>query len=138
MNRMDGKGEEAVYDLCGQIIGLAMKVHSKLGPGFLESVYRNALALELRKAGLKVELEKPISVYYESELVGAFMADILVNETTIVERKAVQVLAKVHEVQLVNYLTSTGLDDGVLLNFGGPRLEYKKKFRVSKAVPVSL
>ncbi len=138
MNRMDGKGEEAAYDLCGQIIGLAMKVHSKLGPGFLESVYRNALALELRKAGLKVELEKPISVYYESELVGAFMADILVNETTIVELKAVQMLAKAHEVQLVNYLTSTGLDDGVLLNFGGPRLEYKKKFRVSKAVPVSL
>jgi GxxExxY protein len=135
---MDGKGEEAAYDLCGQIIGLAMKVHSKLGPGFLESVYRNALALELRKAGLKVELEKPISVYYESELVGAFMADILVNETTIVELKAVQMLAKAHEVQLVNYLTSTGLDDGVLLNFGGPRLEYKKKFRVSKAVPVSL
>ena len=131
-------GKETVYDLCGQIIGLAMKVHSKLGSGFLESVYRNALALELRKAGLTVELERPISVYYESELVGAFVADIFVNDATIVELKAVQMLAKVHEMQLVNYLTSTGLDDGVLLNFGGPRLEYKKKFRVQKAEPVSL
>jgi GxxExxY protein len=131
-------GKETVYDLCGQIIGLAMKVHSKLGSGFLESVYRNSLALELRKAGLTVELERPISVYYEGELVGAFVADIFVNDTTIVELKAVQMLAKVHEVQLVNYLTSTGLDDGELLNFGGPRLEYKKKFRVQKAEPVSL
>ena len=68
------------YDLAGQVIGLAMKIHTKLGHGFLESVYQNALALELRRAGLKVEAEKPISVFYEGELIGAFTADLLVHE----------------------------------------------------------
>ena len=74
------KGTRA-YDPCGQLIGSAMKVHSALGPGFLESVYKNALALEPRRAGLKVEQEKSISVFYEGELVGAFVADPLINDT---------------------------------------------------------
>ena len=126
------------YDLSGQVIGLAMKVHSKLGPGFLESVYQNALALELRHAGIKVEQEKPVSVLYEGEPVGAFMADMLVDERLIIETKAIQALAKVHEVQLVNYLVATQIDEGLLLNFGAARLELKKKFRLPKTGPVSL
>jgi GxxExxY protein len=126
------------YDLCGQVIGAAMKVHSALGPGFLESVYQNALIWELRKAGLKSEVERPISVHYDGQLVGAFTADLLVNDLLIVELKSVQAVAKAHEVQLVNYLVATTIDEGLLLNFGAERLEFKKKFRVPKQKPVSL
>lgn len=132
--------EEAqrTYDLCGNVIGAAMKVHSALGPGFLESVYQNALIWELRKGGFKAEAERPISVHYDGQLVGAFTADLLVNDLLIVELKAIQSLAKIHEIQLVNYLVATGLDEGLLLNFGTERLEFKKKFRVPKQEPVSL
>ncbi len=129
--------ESKEYDLCGQVIGVAMKVHSTLGPGFLESVYQNALIWELRKAGLRSEAEKPISVHYDGQLVGAFTADVLVDDAVIVELKAVQTLAKAHEVQLVNYLVATGFDEGLLLNFGAERLEFKKKFRLPESEPVS-
>ena len=138
MDRMIRMEEEPkAYDLCGEIIGTAMKVHSALGPGFLESVYQNALIWELRKAGFKAEAERPISVGYDGQI-GAFSADVLVNDSVIVELKASQSLAKPHEVQLVNYLTATGFDEGVLLNFGAERLEFKKKFRLPRSEPVSL
>ena len=125
------------YDICGQIIGAAMKVHSTLGPGFLESVYQNALIWELRKSGFKAEVERPITVCYDGEIVGAFAADVLVNDKVIVELKVSLAIAKVHEVQLVNYLVATGIDEGLLLNFGAERLEYKKKFRLPKKEEVS-
>ena len=118
------------YELAGQVIGCAMKVHSALGPGFLESVYQNALAHELGKAGLSVELEVRLTVNYDGVAVGVFDADMLVNKTLLVENKAGQALAAAHEVQLVNYLTATGLDEGLLLNFGAVRLEFKKKYRL--------
>jgi GxxExxY protein len=127
-----------VYDLCGQVIGLAMKVHSILGPGFLESIYQNALALELRRAGMRIEAEKAISVFYQGELMGAFLADLFVNDVLIVETKAIQALAKVHQVQLVNYLVATGIDEGLLLHFGTERLEFRKKFRLPRPESVSL
>jgi GxxExxY protein len=120
------------YDLCGEIIGAAMKVHSTLGPGFLESVYQNALIWELRKGGFKTEAERPITVRYDEQVVGAFTADLLVNDKLIVELKVGLAIAKVHEVQLVNYLVATGLDEGLLLNFGPERLQFKKKFRLPK------
>ncbi len=109
-----------------------MKVHGTLGPGFLESVYQNALIFELREAGYKVEPEKNISVKYQGIVIGTFIADLLVDDMLIIENKAVQQLATPHEVQLVNYLTATNIDEGLLLNFGGPRLEFKKKFRIYK------
>lgn len=118
------------YDLAGQIIGCAMKVHSNLGPGFLESVYQNALAHELRQAGFTVELEVRLQVRYDGIVVGVFDAGMLVNKAVLIENKAVQALATAHEVQLVNYLTATGLDEGLVLNFGDSRLEFKKKFRI--------
>ena len=127
-----------VYDLCVQVIGLAMKVHSILGPGFLESIYQNALALELRRAGMRIEAEKAISVFYQGELMGTFLADLFVNDVLIVETKAIQALAKVHEVQLVNYLVATNIDEGLLLNFGTERLEFRKKFRLPRPESVSL
>ena len=126
------------YDPCGQPIGAAMKVHSILGPGFLESVYQNALVWELQKSGFKVDAQRPITVCYNGQVVGVFTADLLVNDSLILELKANQLLAKPHEVQLVNYLVATGIDEGLLLNFGVQRLEYKRKFRLPKQEQVSL
>ncbi len=118
------------YDLAGRIIGLAMKVHSTLGPGFLESVYRNALVLELAAAGIIFEREKQLDVYYNGHIVGKFIADIVIEQQLIIEIKGVQNLVKAHEVQLVNYLTATRIEEGLLLNFGATSLQFKKKFRV--------
>ncbi len=114
------------------IIGLAMQVHSGLGPGYLESVYRNALVHELQKNNLEVQVECPIQVTYDGVIVGQFAADLLVDKTVLVELKAILALAPAHEVQLVNYLTATGIDVGLLINFGGDRLEYKRKSRTHK------
>jgi len=136
MNRMVPDCKQ--YDLCGQVIGAAMKVPSVLGPGFLESVYQNALMWELQKLGLKVDAQKPITVRYDGQVVGVFTADLLVNNSLILELKANQLLAKAHEVQLVNYLIATGIDEGLFLNFGAERLEYKRKFRLPKQEHVSL
>ena len=116
-------GEPKEYDVCGQVIGAAMKVHSTLGPGFLESVYQNALIWELQKLGLKVDAQRPITVHYDDQVVGVFAADLLVNDSLMLELKANQLVAKAHEVQLVNYLVATGIDEGLLLNFGAERLE---------------
>jgi GxxExxY protein len=126
------------YDLCGQVIGAAMKVHSTLGPGFLESVYQNALIWELQKLGLKVDSQRPITVHYDGQVMGVFAAGLLVNDSLMLELKANQLVAKAHEVQLVNYLVATGIDEGLLLNFGAERLEYKRKFRLPKQEQVSL
>jgi GxxExxY protein len=123
------KGE---YDLAGRVIGFAMKIHSTLGSGFLESVYHKALAYELGKAGIRFDSEKPLNVFYEGALVGEFAADFLVENELIVELKAVQNLVPAHEVQTVNYLVATGKDVGLLTNFGSERLEFKKKFRLPK------
>ncbi len=116
-------------DLTDTIIGCAMKVHNTLGTGFLESVYQNALVYELRKAGLSVECEARIQVRYEDIMVGDFFADLLVEHKVLIENKAVQSIAVAHEVQLVNYLTATGIEVGLLLNFGSQRLEFKRKHR---------
>ncbi len=116
-------------DLTEVIIGCAMTVHGTLGAGFLESVYQNAFAHELRKAGLHVEVEKPIKVTYDGVVVGEFYADMLVESKILIENKAVQAMSIVHEVQTVNYLTATGIDVGLLLNFGASRLEFKRKHR---------
>lgn len=116
-------------ELTQEIIGCAMKVHSALGPGFLESVYQNALSHELRKNGVRHECERKIQVLYDGIVVGDFFADIFVEEVVIVENKAIQALAAAHEVQLVNYLTATGVDIGLLFNFGADRLEFKRKHR---------
>jgi GxxExxY protein len=118
--------------LTQKIIGCAMTVHRALGPGFLESVYQNALGHELRKAGLNTECEKAIQVTYDGVVVGNFSADMLVEDEVLIENKAVQTLVVAHEVQLVNYLTATGIETGLLLNFGAGRLEFKRKTKSYK------
>ena len=115
--------------LTKKIIGCAMKVHSTLGPGFLESVYQRALACELEREGMKIELEKPIRVHYEGVVVGEFSADMLVEDKVLLELKAIQTLVTANEVQLVNYLTATNIEIGLLLNFGNERLQFKRKSR---------
>jgi GxxExxY protein len=114
------------------IIGSAFKVHNTLGVGFLEKVYENALCIELAKQALHISQQSPITVYYEGEPVGEYFADILVENKVIVELKAVRELHKEHEVQLVNYLTATGINVGLLINFG-PSVQVKRKFRQYKA-----
>ena len=120
------------YDLAGKVIGAAMEVHRCLGPGFVESVYENALTIELASSKIIAERQKPIEVRYKEQCVGNFVADLVIDQTLIVELKAVQTILPIHEVQLVNYLTATGLDEGVLLNFGSESLQFKKKFRKPK------
>ena len=117
------------YELTRQVIGLAMRVHGRLGPGFLESVYRKALLHELRKGGLRAEEEGRINVMYDGVSVGEFIADITVEGLVIVELKAVSGLHRIHAVQTVNYLAATGLDIGLLINFGAESLQFQRKYR---------
>ncbi len=104
-------------ELTGKIIECAYKVHNNLGFGFLESVYHNALLIEFKKAGLQAEKEKRIQVYYDSQLVGDFVADIVVEQKVILELKSIKELHPAHEAQLTNYLKATGLEIGLLINF---------------------
>lgn len=110
------------------IIGSAFQVHKILGSGFLEKVYENAMRIELTKRGLTVKQQEPIKVKYEGQVVGDYYADLWVEDRIIVELKAIQALSKEHEVQLVNYLTATGVDTGLLINFGSS-VTVKRKSR---------
>ncbi len=117
-----------INELTERIIGCAYRVHHDLGTGFLEKVYENALKIELQEAGLAAEQQCPVPVHYRGRVVRHFYADLIVEERVILELKAVQNVAKEHQVQLVNYLTATGVDDGLLINFGSS-VEVKRKFR---------
>ena len=116
--------------LTEQIIGCAMEVHRRLGPGYLESVYEKALVIELGIQGLPCQSQVALPVSYREQPVGDFVADIVVAGAVILELKACQFLHARHEAQLVNYLVATGLDVGLLLNFGGDSLQFKRKHRV--------
>jgi GxxExxY protein len=113
-----------------QIIGLAMKVHRALGCGFLETIYRNALIVELRAAQIPHEVHVALPVIYEGIEVGIFQADLIIENRLIVELKAVDALNEAHSAQLVNYLAATKIEDGLLLNFGARSLEFKTKSRI--------
>ncbi|MEJ2048528.1 MAG: GxxExxY protein [Calditrichota bacterium] len=121
-------------ELTKKIIGCAYNVYNQLGFGFLESVYEKSLLIELKKEGLKIKAQEPIKVYYEDMVVGDFVADIIVNNKVLVELKSVIKLNKAHEVQLVNYLTATKIDIGLLINFGEEKVEVKRKVREFKKV----
>ena len=113
------------------IINIAYEVRSHLVAGYLESVYKKALLLELEDVGLKVEDEVELPVLYKGHVIGDFRADIIVEECVIIELKAVAHLLPAHEIQLVNYLTIAEIDNGLLINFGAAeRLEIKRKYRV--------
>ena len=119
-----------IDELCYAVIGAAMAVHRHFGPGYLEEVYKNALMVELDALGIQAEKEIPIAVNYKGVRVGDYRADIIVENRLILELKAVTAMNSSHEAQLVNYLNATGIDDGLLLNFGATSLQRKHKYRV--------
>ena len=121
---MDGRYKHS--DLTDKIIRCAYQVHATLGYGFAEKAYEDALTGELSDSGLSVEQQRPISVYYNGRRVGDYLADLVIEDTVIVEVKAVTGIDKAHEVQLVNYLKATQIQIGLLLNFG-PELQIKRK-----------
>jgi len=118
-------------EITHKIIGAAYNVYKQLGFGFLESVYKKAMIIEVNKYDLYVEEEKPLKVYYDKSVVGEFYADLYVENQIIVELKSVQRLVKGHEVQLVNYLNALNKESGLLINFGPSQVEVKRKFRQS-------
>lgn len=105
-------------DITGLIIKAYFKVYNSLGYGFLEKVYENAMAIELKKLGLTCEQQKPIEVFYENQVIGAYFADLIVNDLIIIELKAAETICQSHEAQLVNYLRACNIEVGLLLNFG--------------------
>ena len=117
-----------------QIIGCAFEVINDLGSGFLESVYEKAMMIALLDKGISVESQKPIAVRFRGRPVGNFYADLLVEGSVIVELKAVKALAPEHQAQVINYLNATGINVGLLINFGNPRLGFK---RFTRSHPVN-
>lgn len=119
-----------INQLITEVIECAKRIRRQLGPGFLEKVYKNAMVVELRKLKLNFETEKLIQVLYDGIVVGEYRTDIIVEGKLILELKATQDLSIANEVQLVNYLTSTQIDDGLLINFGSDKLQFKRKYRI--------
>jgi GxxExxY protein len=109
-----------------KLIGAAFEVHNVLGYGFLERVYQNAMQVELKVRGIKVELEPKIKVHFKGVIVGDYAADLLVEDRIIVELKTDATYQSVHEAQLLNELRGTGIKLGYLINFGRERVEYKR------------
>ena len=105
-------------ELTDQILKVFYKVYNELGYGFLEKVYQNAMYLELKSQGFEVDAQKQIKVYYNSEIVGDFFADLIINDLVILELKACEMLVKVHSAQTLNYLKATNIEIALLLNFG--------------------
>lgn len=126
-NLFDGNDSKvSLNEITEKIIGCSYKVSNNLGTGFLEKVYENALVLEIQKAGLKAEQQKPIQVLYEGKVVGDFFADLLVEDCVLVELKTVRSLDEIHIAQCLNYLRATNLKICLLINFGKPKVEVKR------------
>jgi GxxExxY protein len=121
--------ESELNSLSEKVIGCCYTISNTLGSGFLEKVYQNALALELRKLGLKVEIQKPLNVIYDQVIVGEYFADLLIEDVLIIELKACDGFNEVHKAQCMNYLNSTRLPLCLLINFGRPRVEIKRIFQ---------
>jgi len=121
-----------INDLTRKVIGCAFKVHKVLGLGFLEKVYENSLTLELKKLRIDVRQQVNLPVWYDGHRVGLYFPDLWVDGQLIVEVKAIVALAPEHEMQLIHYLVATGIDHGLLINFGD-RVQVKRKFREYKS-----
>jgi GxxExxY protein len=113
-------------DLTYRVIGAAMTVHKTLGPGFPEVFYQRALAIELGRQGLDYEQEKPVEIFYGDTKLGDFYLDFMVENRVIVELKAVDQLSTYHQQQAISYLTATGREVALLINFGTASLEHKR------------
>jgi GxxExxY protein len=127
MDLQDGQDKELKHEeITKAIIGCAFEVINELGAGFLESVYERSLLLALRQKGLSAIVQHPVKVMFRNECVGDFYADIFVEEKVIVELKAVKAIVPEHHAQIINYLNATGIEVGLLINFGNAKLEYKR------------
>jgi len=129
MNMDEQNGQDKGFrheEITKVVIGCAFEVINELGAGFLESVYEKALILALRQKGLSAVSQHPVEVLFRGQCVGEFFADIFVEEKVIVELKAVKAIAPEHQAQIINYLNATGFEVGLLINFGNPKLEYRR------------
>jgi GxxExxY protein len=131
MNRIDRLKNQGFLhrELSEKIIEAALEVMTELGSGFLETIYEKSLLIALSQKGLTALSQVPLKVTFRNNVVGEFFADILVENTIIVELKTVKTLLPEHQAQVINYLKATGKDVGLLLNFGTPRLEIKRMHR---------
>ena len=109
-----------------EIIGCAFEVINELGVGFLESVYEKSMLIALQELGLPTQSQQQIKVFFRDKVVGEFYADLLVDEKVLVELKTVKKILPQHEAQVINYLNATGISVGLLINFGSPKLEFKR------------
>jgi GxxExxY protein len=116
-------------NLTGEILGCAFEVMKELGTGFLESIYEKSMSLALQQKGLSAVAQHPIKVMFRDECVGDFCADLLVEDTVIVELKAVKAITSEHKAQVINYLNATGIEVGLLINFGNSKLEFRRLTR---------
>ena len=112
--------------LSERVIGCAFEVSGKLGAGFLETVYENALCIELKRQNIQFEQQKPVDVIYRDTIVGFYVTDLLIEERLLVELKALSQFTQQHDAQVMNYLKATGLNVGLLLNFGTPKLGIRR------------
>jgi GxxExxY protein len=123
-------------ELTGKILAASFDVMNELGAGFLESVYEKALAIALCERGLSIKVQHPIQVCFRGKSVGEFWADILVEEKALLELKAVKALLPEHQAQTINYLKATGIPVGLLINFGNPKLEYRRLSREKSSAEI--
>ena len=122
MTNYEKKLDEITYEIRGAVF----KVNKILGSGFLEKVYENALQVELKHRGLKAANQVPLKVKYKGEIVGEYLADMVVENCVLIELKSVEKLSKIHEAQLLNYLKATGIQVGLLINFYHLKAEIKR------------
>ena len=122
----DRRSDYPFEEITEKIIGCAFEVINELGTGFLESVYEKALAIALQNKGFRVQCQHPIHVHFRQRIVGEFYADLFVEGKVFVELKAAKSIVLEHQAQIINYLKATGIEVGLLINFGNPKLEYKR------------
>jgi GxxExxY protein len=122
--------------LISRVIGAAINVHTELGPGFLESLYEEALGIELRALGIDFERQKPVPIFYRAQPIGEHRVDLLVERSIVVELKATSELEKIHFAVLRSYLKALGLSDGLLFNFAATRLTIKRVGREFHSRPI--
>jgi GxxExxY protein len=131
MDRIDRIKTEGLLhaDLTDKVLGACFEVARELGAGFLESVYEKALIVALRQKGLHIEAQVPLKVKFRGVIVGEFFADILVENKLIIELKSVSAIRPEHQAQVINYLKATDIRIGLLINFGNPKLEYRRVYK---------
>ena len=126
MNSKIVKNQYVASEITGDIIGAAMEVHRRLGPGFLESVYEEALAVELKINNIKFERQKELPVFYRDKVIKTFVCDFIIDKQIIVELKAIKQIGEIEKIQVISYLKASGIEIGLLINFGNVSLEYKR------------